>query len=110
MKIWAKIGVLAVSVTLSIPAAGLYAAQAKESGGAKLFEKYCAACHPKGGNIINPAFPLHKKNREAHGVRTAKDIVAKMRKPGPGMTAFDAKTVPDKDAEEIAEYVIKTFK
>ena len=110
MKICAKIGVLAVSVTLSVPAAGVYAQQTKESGGAKLFERHCAACHPNGGNIVNPAFTLHKKDREAHGVRTAKDIVGKMRKPGRGMTAFDAKTVPDKDAGEIAEYIIKTFK
>jgi cytochrome c6 len=33
-----------------------------------------------------------------------------MRKPSPGMTAFDVKTIPDKDAKEIAEYIIKTFK
>jgi cytochrome c6 len=32
-----------------------------------------------------------------------------MRNPGPGMTAFDEKTIPDTDAKEIAEYVLKTF-
>ncbi len=110
MSIWGKIGVLAVSVALSVPAAALYGAEKKESAGAKLFEQHCAACHPKGGNIINPAFTLQKKSRDAHGVKTAKDIVGKMRKPGPGMTAFDAKTISDKDAMQIAEYIIKTFK
>jgi cytochrome c6 len=33
-----------------------------------------------------------------------------MRKPGPGMNTFDVKTIPDKDAKEIAEYIMKTFK
>jgi hypothetical protein len=26
------------------------------------------------------------------------------------MTTFDAKTIPDKDAMEIARYILKTFK
>jgi cytochrome c6 len=110
MKTLAKIGVLLVSVVLVLSAAGLYAAEKKESKGAKLFQQNCAACHPNGGNIINPALTLHKKDRDAHGVKTAKNIVGKMRNPGPGMTRFDTKTVSDKDATEIAEYVIKTFK
>ncbi len=110
MKIRSTIGVLALSVALAAPAGGLYAAEKKVSPGAKLFEQHCAACHPAGGNIINAAFTLHKKDRDAHGVKTAKDIVGKMRKPGPGMTAFDAKTLPDKDAKAIADYIIKTFK
>jgi cytochrome c6 len=33
-----------------------------------------------------------------------------MRKPGPGMTQFDKKTVPDKEANAIAVYILKTFK
>ncbi len=110
MKSWTKIGILAVSVALAVPAAAVYGAEKKEPRGAKLFEQHCSACHPKGGNIINPAFTLKKKDRDAHGVKTAKDIVGKMRKPGPGMTTFDTKALPDKDAKEIAEYIIKTFK
>ncbi len=110
MRILGKIGILAVSVALSVPAAALYGAEKKESAGEKLFQQHCTACHPKGGNIINPAFGLNKKDRDAHGVKTAKDIVGKMRKPGPGMTAFDAKAIPDKDAKAIAQYIIMTFK
>ena len=74
------------------------------------FEEYCAACHPKGGNIINAQKPLSKKSMAAHGIKTEKDIVAKMRNPGPGMTKFDAKTVSDKEATAIAGYILKTFK
>jgi cytochrome c6 len=33
-----------------------------------------------------------------------------MRNPGPGMTKFEASTIPDKDAMEIARYILKTFK
>jgi len=76
----------------------------------KEFEKHCADCHADGGNIVNPAKTLHKKDREANGVKTWKDIVAKMRKPGPGMTPFAKKDVSDKEARAIAEYIIKTFK
>jgi len=82
----------------------------KESKGAKLFQERCAVCHPNGGNIIKPALTLHKKDMDAHGVKSANDIVGKMRNPGPGMTRFDAKTISDKDAKEIAEYIQKTFK
>lgn len=110
MKTLGKIAVLVVSVGLAIPAAGLIAAEKNESKGAKLFQQSCAACHPGGGNIIKPAMTLHKKDLDAHGVKTAKDIVGKMRNPGPGMTRFDTKTVSDEDAMEIAQYVVKTFK
>lgn len=110
MKTLGKIGVLVVSAGLAISATGLYGAEKKDSEGAKLFQQYCVSCHPDGGNILNPAFTLHKKDRDAHGVRTAKDIVGKMRNPGPGMTRYDAKTIPDKEAKEIAEYILKTFK
>jgi len=33
-----------------------------------------------------------------------------MRSPGPGMTKFDAKTIPDKEAKAIADYILRTFK
>jgi cytochrome c6 len=110
MKTMWKMGVLLVSVVLALPAAGLDAAEKKESAGAKLFQQHCAACHPDGGNIIKPALTLHKKDMDAHGVKTAKDIVGKMRTPGPGMTRFDTKTVSDKDAQEIAQYILQAYK
>ena len=78
--------------------------------GAKEFKEHCAVCHPNGGNIINPKKPLDKKSLAANNVKTAKDIINKMRNPGPGMTKFDAKTISDKEAKAIADYVQKTFK
>ncbi len=78
--------------------------------GAKDFKEHCAVCHPDGGNIVNPKKTLKKADRDANGVKTWKDIVAKMRTPGPGMTKFEKKDVSDKKAKAIAEYVLKTFK
>ncbi|MGE5844598.1 MAG: c-type cytochrome [Syntrophaceae bacterium] len=110
MITWRKIGVVAVSLGLAVPAAVVCGAEKKEPKGAKLFRQHCVACHPDGGNTINPALTLRKKDRDAHGVKTANDIVGKMRNPGPGMTRYDAKSIPDTDAKEIAEYILKTFK
>ena len=33
-----------------------------------------------------------------------------MRNPGPGMTKFDKTVLPDKQARQIADYIMKTFK
>ena len=84
-------------------------AAANEMTGKELFEKHCAVCHPDGGNIVNPEYTLHKKDREKHGVKTVKDIIDKMRNPGPGMNQFDKKMIPDDQAKKIAEYILKTF-
>ncbi|HBG04245.1 MAG: cytochrome C [Geobacteraceae bacterium GWC2_58_44] len=73
------------------------------------FEEHCAVCHPKGGNIMKPDKTLSKKSMAGHGIKSEKDIVAKMRNPGPGMNKFDAKTVSDKEAAAIAGYILKTF-
>jgi cytochrome c6 len=86
---------------------------AKEDGkmnkGEALFKENCSPCHPDGGNVINPQKTLHKKDREANNIKKPADIVSKMRNPGPGMTKFDTKTISDKDAKAIAEYILKTF-
>lgn len=74
------------------------------------FDQHCVACHPKGGNIISPKKGLGKKDLAANGIKTEKDIVAKMRNPGPGMTKFDAKAVPDAEANAIAKYILATYK
>ena len=94
--------VVLVSVTIG-------AANGEGDNGEALFRQHCAACHPAGGNIVNPKKTLQKKDREANGVKTASDIISKMRNPGPGMTQFDEKAIPDKYAKEIAGYILKTF-
>jgi len=87
-----------------------YAAEAPEGRGKELFEKYCAICHQSGGNIIKPNKTLHGSDLAANGITTAKDIVRFIRNPrSSAMTKFDAQTIPDKEATEIAEFILKTF-
>jgi cytochrome c6 len=73
------------------------------------FEEHCASCHPKGGNIMKADKTLSKKSLAAHGIKTEKDIIAKMRNPGPGMTKYDEKALSAKDAKAIAGYILKSF-
>lgn len=100
--------VIIAASTLWCIAAPAFAEKGSDKGEAK-FKALCAVCHPDGSNIMNPKKTLHKQDREANNVKTADDIVAKMRNPGPGMTKFDEKTVSNKDAHAIAEYILKTF-
>ena len=83
---------------------------AAPSAGALAFEANCSECHPGGRNIVNQAKDLRVMTLKANGINTAQDILAKVRKPGPGMTRFDPKDLSDKEALEIAEYILATFK
>jgi len=98
---------LAVTFLASVVAAAT--GKGKIDGKAE-FDLHCSGCHPNGGNVINPAKTLLKMNREANGVKSVKDIVRKMRKPGAGMKQYDRKELSDAKAKAIAEYIIKTFK
>ena len=80
------------------------------SEGEMAFNANCAVCHADGGNIIRPEKNLHKGSLAKNGIKTPADIVKNMRNPGPAMTKFDEKTIPDKTAKAIAEYILKTFK
>jgi cytochrome c6 len=100
---------IAAAALLSLATAGIAKEDSKAPSGEELFKTNCAVCHPDGGNIVNPQKTLHKKDREQNNVKSAADIMKKMRNPGPGMTTFDKATLPDKDAKKIAEYILKTF-
>ena len=98
--------IIAAAALCSFAAAGA----AKEAkSGEELFKQHCAVCHPDGGNIINPAKTLHKKDRDTNNIKKPGDIVGKMRNPEPGMTKFDKATISDEDAGKIAKYILKTF-
>ncbi|MGE5173140.1 MAG: c-type cytochrome [Betaproteobacteria bacterium] len=100
---------LVVVLCICCTAVYVFAEKASDTSGEKLFMANCKVCHPDGGNIVNPKKTLHKADRDANNVKTAADIVHIMRNPGPGMTKFDEKTIPDKEAHEIASYILKTF-
>lgn len=80
------------------------------SGGEGLFKQYCQACHPNGKNIINPAKTLYAQDLKKNNRETPEAIVQIIRKAPAGMTSFDDKALPDKDAEAIARYILQTFK
>jgi cytochrome c6 len=96
------------SLALSASAATVQAANVKN--GEAEFKEHCASCHADGGNIIKPTKTLSTNDREVNGIKTAKDIITLMRKPGEGMTTFDKKTISEKEAKDIAAYTLKTFK
>jgi cytochrome c6 len=98
------LGVAALPVAAPASIAG-----AKIDGKAE-FETHCSGCHPNGGNVTNPAKTLLKMDREANGVKSVKDIVKKIRKPGPGMKQYDKQELSDAKAKAIGEYIIKNFK
>jgi cytochrome c6 len=101
----------AIALFIVLFLSGLQSVPAESaSPGEMLFGKYCAACHADGGNVIAPAKTLQRKILELNGIKKPADIVEKMRNPGPGMTRFDEKTISDKEARAIAEYILKTFK
>ena len=93
------------SLAAFVLATGMFVttALAAEQTGEAIFKAKCASCHPGGGNIIKPKDTLK-------GIKDPKKIVKQMRKGGGGMPVFDAKTVSDKDAKLLADYIVKTFK
>jgi cytochrome c6 len=108
-RILAAVGLAAVAA-LFLGVQGVSADAGKGSTGKQEFEKHCAMCHPEGGNIINAKKTLHGKDLKANNISKPEDIVKVMRNPGPGMTKFDKKTISDKEAMEIAKYILKAFK
>jgi cytochrome c6 len=98
-------------------AVALFAEEARQTGEA-LFRQDCSPCHPDGGNILNKNKTLNRKDREKNNIRTADDIVRKMRNPGAfdfhpdkwsGMKIFEENKLSDDDAKKIADYILKTF-
>lgn len=103
--------IVTVAVALLSMSGLVFAAGGKDAKkGGDLFNQHCVTCHADGGNIINPAKTIGKATLKANGITDWKGIVKVMRNPGPGMTKFDVKSVSDKDAKLIAEYILKTFK
>ncbi len=97
------------TAAVTLAATTLFAVTAFASG-EDIFKAKCMACHPDGGNIMKKEKTLSGKDLAANKLNNTKALVKYMRNPGPGMTKFDAKALPDKDAKEVAEYILKTFK
>lgn len=70
---------------------GVVSVFAELRSGETLFKKHCAVCHP---NISK--------------LQKIRSIVEGMRNPLPFMPAFDKAKIPDEDAIEIENYIIKS--
>jgi cytochrome c6 len=103
-----KVALLTAAAFCLTAFAGVALADGKK--GEVLFKEKCAMCHPDGGNAMKADKTLKKKDMEKNGLKKKADVVKYLRKPGPGMTAFDEKALPKKEAEEVAEYILKSFK
>jgi cytochrome c6 len=101
---------LIVTVSMLALATFVSVGCAEEKKGGAIFKEKCAMCHPDGGNIMKADKTLKKADLAKNKIKSDADLVKYLRNPGPGMTKFDAKALPDKDAKEVAEYVLKTFK
>ena len=71
------------------------------SAGANMFNSYCVACHPNGGNIINPNKPV-KGSRKLGDFDT---FLGYIRNPASPMPSFSQGTISDKRAEVLYEYI-----
>jgi cytochrome c6 len=78
--------------------------------GADLFMMHCTGCHPGGGNTVKPQKTLHAKDLNANNIRTAEDIVEKIRNPGAGMPRFGESLIPRKDALRLGKYILATYR
>lgn len=94
------------SATQTAPAAPVSAGLTGE----QLFKQFCAACHPDGGNVINPKKTLHAAVLADYKITKEEDIISLMRNPGQGMRKFDQATISDGDAKKIGEYVLTAFR
>ncbi len=76
--------------------------------GMKVFNENCAACHPKGGNIIDPDFPIVNSRFTRDPAAFLRFIRAPLRADGsPGaMPAFPPDTLTEKQVEDLYGYIV----
>ena len=102
---------LVVAVACLFTAAAAAAQETPAEGrGEALFMKHCSKCHPNGGNVVNVTKSLNSRDRLANNINTVEDILRLMRAPGPGMVKFGEEVISEKDAKDIAHYILKTMK
>lgn len=90
MKTFAAVGVL-----LLLMLSALIMSCHREKQQEALFNKKCLICHRHGSKFKT--------------IRKPEDIIQVMRNPRRGMPKFDEKTIPDKAAESLAQYVFYTI-
>lgn len=107
MKKYALVSLL-VLVSSAVAVAG-QAKGTKVGRGDALFKEKCAGCHPDGDNTVNDK-TLKRKDLVKANLKSRKDIVRFLRANNTSMPKYDRKELSDRDAGEIADYILKTFR
>jgi mono/diheme cytochrome c family protein len=70
-----------------------------------IFASNCASCHPNGGNIVNPNFPI----RGASQLGSYSSFRSVVRQ-GPGaMPSFPSSSISDAELQELYRYVVSAY-
>jgi mono/diheme cytochrome c family protein len=92
-------------------APGAATEEASVQAGKKVFDQHCQACHPGGGNVVLPQYPL----RGSDELDNFPKFLAFLRDPrldngakGP-MPDFPPQQLPDRQARELHQYLTKIF-
>lgn len=72
---------------------------------ARLFEYYCAGCHPNGGNIIRRGKTLKQRALTRNGYDSAEAIATLIAQGKNNMSAFSDRLSPD-EIQALARYVL----
>ncbi len=75
----------------------------------EVFDKYCASCHSKGGNIMNPEKTLSQDHLTKNGADNIGSISALVTAGKTPMPAF-GKQLSDEQIAGVAKYVIDQAK
>jgi uncharacterized membrane protein len=69
--------------------------------GEKIFIENCRACHPKGGNVIDPKHPIIGSSR----MSSLPSFTAWLRHPAPAMPAFPEKRLSSGQVRELYDFL-----
>jgi uncharacterized membrane protein len=106
------LGYFGAQLVYTDPGAAVGATAPQSAAGNAAFETSCAACHPGGGNTIKPNLTLVG----APQLRDFQTFLAYVRRPKARdgsdtvMPAFDAASLPDRDARQLYDYVNQAFR
>ena len=87
-------------------AAGLTQDSAPGGPGEVLFKENCMACHPGGGNAINPNKPL----KGAQTLKTFGTFLSWIRNPVAPMPAYPPAKISEDQARKLYDYIMKQEK
>jgi len=74
--------------------------------GEQSYRKNCSACHPNGGNTIDPDVPVKGSLK----LKDFDSFLSWIRNPNPGMPPYPESRISEEESRELYEYVAHEFK